>query len=357
MQQSSSYLNDLENKLHLPIPLGPFSRVLVNYHKNWGLNQDSVEYPQQLQQADNSYVHEYASSTGSRMTNIGSVSIAASGRNYSRELNVQNGTIVANIAYDIGGQINITDLGGGSGITTELAYEAMKKLWQEKGRSLDDLRDRLYITFVEPSKGMMRDAVDKLDSLGIRYTLLNIPADQVPAFMQHDNQDICMETAALHHYSDPQKPYTAANKVLKKGGYFILNEWCHSLFEHPLIFRELLETLQWPEKDEDMQKYNSFFGLEETDIFPEPTNSLEREANKRMLEWYANRFRTSVDYVYYTLEAHCPPSLILENLKKSGFTTENSSIDRLISEGIMNNNPHLVYPESSLHSSIVVVKL
>ena len=346
------FLNELERQLHLPIPLGPFARVLVDYHKNWLLDTASTNYMDRIPDAERSYLYEYRSSTGSRLRSLSSVG----GRSHTRELNELNGEIVARLALEIDGPISLMYVGGGDGATTELAYRAIERFWLKTGRSLQDIRDRLRLTFVEPSGGMMRDATSRLGNLGIQYNAFNIPAHDIPEYIEPESHDIVMETAALHHYPDPAKPYRAINRVLKKGGVFVLNEWCHSLFEHPLRFRKLLERLEWPAKKEDLERYNKYFGLEENENYQEPEDPLERAANEKMLEWYVDRFSRSVDYVFYTLEAHCPPALTIAHLHNSEFRTEDPRIDELISDRIISGNPHHLTPENSLHSSIIAIK-
>ena len=75
-----------------------------------------------------------------------------------------------------------------------------------------------------------------------------------------------------------------------------------------------------------------------------------------MLDWYSERFRRAVDYLFYTLEAHCSPALTLKHLRQAGFKTEDPTIDRLVTESVIGSNPHYLSQGSSLHSSIVAVK-
>lgn len=203
---------------------------------------------------------------------------------------------------------------------------------------------------------MIRDAMERLGSFGIDYvTFSNAPAHMITNHVEPESQDICMETSALHHYPNPQKPYKAAHKILKPGGVFVVNEWCHSLFEHPLRFMQVLKGLEWPTKREDIVKYSDFFGFDEDDIYLDG-NGQEAEANKKMLEWYVERFRRTVDYVFYTLEAHCPPRHVFTNLREAGFMLEGKVIGGLISEGVLTKNPHNFSP-LGLHSSFVGVKV
>lgn len=98
------------------------------------------------------------------------------------------------------------------------------------------------------------------------------------------------------------------------------------------------------------------FGLEENETYPDPEDPLEKAANKHMLDWYEDRFSRIVDYIFYTLEAHCPPTLTIEHLKKAGFKTQDNVIEKLISERIISGNPHHLSSGNSLHSSIIAVK-
>src|SRR3990167_1391629 len=183
---SDLFLNELEKNLHLPIPLGSFARVLVDYHRNWLVDPRFHKYGEQLDQAEKSYIHEYASSTGGRSRTIGSVGR----RNYNRELNELNGKIVARLASKLDGPINLMDIGGGDGITTELAYMEMERRWLEEGRGVKDLRERLNLTFVEPSQGMMADAVERLSKLDLRHRTLNIPAHEIVNEIEAESQHI-----------------------------------------------------------------------------------------------------------------------------------------------------------------------
>jgi hypothetical protein len=52
------------------------------------------------------------------------------------------------------------------------------------------------------------------------------------------------------------------------------------------------------------------------------------------------------------MEGHCPPEIYINEMLDAGFFLDTPLINRIIEEGLMDDNPHQVFPDHNLNMLI-----
>jgi SAM-dependent methyltransferase len=345
-----------EIKIGSPCELGPPVRIVKEWWPNWNIKITPENEKILTRKSMDTYAYEFNRYNIEERMDIISVCSSVSLKNdFPSLLNQHNARVVSDLAFKKEGKIKITDVGVGSGRTSIMLFGEMLRKWKENNQNEKDLLRRLELTILDPSKKMLEKSASVLIDKDVKFTVIHAAAHEITDFIEKESQDLVMEVASTHHYADYKFPFNAIHEALKPGGFFVQNEWCHSLGQHPSRFRKVLELYDWDRKEEDLRKFDDAYNPK-GEVIPEPKNEMEMNANKQMIEYYKSRGPMMSKYVAYFLEGHCPAYIILKHLRNAGFKTDSQSIKQLIKKKIISNNPHQILPDSSLLMSIVAQK-
>lgn len=263
----------------------------------------------------------------------------------------------------------------GAGASTLVLFEELEK----DGFDLE----RIEAFLLEPSKERIESLAENLHKkFGLkrgRNFIAEAARDyDAPRYVKDKKLDFVVYVATIHHHPDRKIALRLMYDLMKSDGTILIGDWFNSMWEHPARVYNLLQSIDWETKKEDLETFSK--------LFPNCSEKLELEDEKiiRSNEQISRFWRSwakvrenaiksgefSENDEIYMLEAHTPVYRLVRDLKESGFDTQTEEIKEVLScrieinygkEGIetrkiFDENPFSLYPDSELLSIVLSQK-
>lgn len=347
----------------MPITFESAKRVNSSYYPGWGIQEGSYR-----SSSDALYTKEWKGGPG-QMRNVAKAAVDSGLGSFSVSLRNSVARVAAYMIHNADGPVRLIDIGAGSGGSIKPVYSQLPK----------DEWDKVYSLLVDPSKKNVKAAKAYLENtLGLKegkhFDFERGRDIDLPKIVNEGYFDIAMQVAAMHHHAYLENAFKAVSYALKKGkvdagkpndtqcgGVFVSGDWHSRIWENPaMVYRWLLQRMDWPQKEEGMQSF-----LKQ---FPHAAETIEKLGcyDKKNMEvfsrywntWNMNRQKMLLegtlkpDEDFYAMEGHCPPEIYSSEMTDAGFLLDTPLIRSIIAEGLMDDNPHQVYPDHNLNMVI-----
>jgi ubiquinone/menaquinone biosynthesis C-methylase UbiE len=252
-------------------------------------------------------------------------------------LNQKTGEVINKILKLIPGQVFLLDVGAGCGDTS---VEIIKALDEEN-------KGRVFFTLLDPVGDLLEAASQRLSKLGLTpkkdYSTVRGRDLDIPKCVAQESQHVVTAVAVVHHHSSIDKPLNNMYNALVRGGFLVVGDWHHTMWEHPNRVYKLLKQMEWPAKEQGLKSFVKAYPNAEEEI-SDPPDLKDRRANEQIsrfwIEYSKLEHRTKR---FGMLEGHRPASAYLEDMVKVGFATNTDNIKSTVPE-----NPDHILPDSSL---------
>jgi len=314
------------------------------------------------------YTKEWKGGPG-QMKNVANAAINSGVGSFSVSLRNAVGRVAADVIHEAEGPVRLIDIGAGSGGSVKPVYSQLPK----------DEWDKVYSLLIDPSDKNENPAKIYLkETLGLEegkhFDFVKGKDVEIPKLIDDGSFDLAIQVAAMHHHAYLDNAFKAVAHALKKsgskinksedgeyGGIFISGDWHSRIWESPaMVYRWLLQRMDWPQKEEGMASF-----LKQ---FPQARQIIERLGcyDKKNLEVFSRYWNTwnidrqkllkegklKPDEDFYAMEGHCPAEIYVNEMLDAGFLLDTPLINRMIEEGLMDENPHQVFPDHNLNMLI-----
>jgi len=329
----------------MPVVLGSPLRVPHYAWPNWGITCQTAEESQTLMEAsEQEYRGEWDTTNPMGHAEIAQAAVQAGLGDANALLNTEIGRIATGV-FQVSAlePLSVLDLGAGTGGTTM----AVSRAWEE----IHEIP--MKYTLVDPAAQALRAAEQNLSTRFHGHLHASF-------FTQTDHQflkstppatfDLLVAGAAIHHHSDIRPLLALCFGALVPGGFAVIGDWHNSMWEHPYRVLQLLETMDWPRKAEDLRLFRRAYPLANQHI-ELPLANPDQLANSQIQAFWAAYARVHRPEVgrFVLLEGHRPVKKYIEDLSSVGF-----EVPSKLPGG--RDNPTFIIGGSSLLAVTVAIK-
>jgi|GEM_PF-1094304 len=353
-----------DNKF-MPIKFESAKRINERFYKNWGIPEGKYK-----EESDELYIKEW---TGGplQMQRVADAAVHSGVGSFSFTLRNVCGTIAAYLIHEVVDDVKIIDVGAGGGRSIKAVYSQLpKEEW-----------DKVYAFLIDPSEKNIMASKDFLEkTLGLKEgkhfdSVLGRDID-IPREVSADYFDIAIQVASIHHHAYLGPAFKAVAYALKKnglrietekengkyGGVFVSGDWHSRIWESPtFVYQWLLKRMDWPKKEEGIKSFIKqfpdalkelsrigYFDLKNLEVFSHYWNTWNKDRQGLII-----RGEFTPDQDFFAVEGHCPEWIYEEELKDAGFLLDTPLINKLIEEGLIDDNPHQTSPDHNLNMIVV----
>ncbi len=355
--------HDFDNE-KMPIQFENPMRVNVSMYPAWGLKTGMYR-----RENNRRYLEEWTGDED-QMKNVAAAAQESGLGNYSVSLHNFGGKIVAYLVSEAEGNVDVLDVGSGPGTSIRTVYSMLPK----------DMWDKMHVTLIDPSKDSIEDAKRFLkNELGLfegKHFDAVVGTDlDIPKKLDKGKYHVAYQNSAIHHHAYLDEAFQAVTYALKNGDFKIKNvddgkgggvffsvDWHSRLWESPsMVYQWLLKRMEWPKKDEGLK----YFLERYTDADkPLPAMGLLDEKNLENFSAYwgawskrrnrlieEGKLRPGSDF--YGVEGHCPVEIYESEMINAGLELDTPLIRRLVDTGMMDENPHQIFPDHNLNMGLI----
>lgn len=314
---------------NLPIKPGVIQMLAYQYYPAWGIDMTGDNFERVKNDSTEGY-HAWTIGTSESNRAIGRAIKSIGLEQGDMELNKGVAELIVDILLSLDDGVRhftLTDLGAGTGNTTDTILEVMGKT--EGGRSL---ASRCTFELVELSWDRLSEAQEKLGKNtindAVRKLRVNRHCESLEKYLSDQktgNLNAIISSGALHHCSQDGHFYEM-HRVLDDEGVLVIGDWHNNLFSHPANLIELLGRLEASE--EHIREFKRQFDVTEADAvrFEKGLTKEEKIANKHFADFIVamgNEFRRidERDRLPF-FEALESVNERLNKIKKAGFVTD-----------------------------------
>lgn len=305
----------------MPLILGSPYRVPDYAYPNWGLQYIDESNANQAYQA------EWAVGDEEQLALVSRATILAGFGDYPELLRRTTASVVSNLVEQvkISSTLQILDLGSGPGKSAEAVYEALPA----------DVRGKSEITLLDPSADSLQTAEELMERKGIKHRIVHCIDSNMLGQIEPGSVDFITAVASIHHHA--RIPFDIYSDVLKPGGFLVIADWHHSLWEHPYSVYRFLTNFNWPKREEGLEHWLKIYP-QAYDI-PELSDKMEdrvavEEITRFWLAYKKIADEASLDHnAIWPLEGHRPVSQYIKGMQEAGLLTD---------------VPHQLLPDSTL---------
>ncbi len=306
----------------MPLIMGSPYRVPDYAYLNWGLGNYIDE-----SNADKAYQAEWAAGNAGQLALVSMATELAGFGDYPELLRRTTAIAVSNLVNQMGSShsLHILDLGAGPGKSAEAVYQALSA----------EIRGKTELTLLDPSVNSLQTAEELMKRNGIKYRIVPSMDNDMLNQIEPGSVDIITAVASIHHHA--RIPFETYREVLKPGGFLVIADWHHSLWEHPHRVLEFFKGFQWPNKEKGLQNWIEVY--RQAQVTAEPIDNLDDLQAIKQITAFWHRYRQILerkdvkDNNIWPLEGHRPVAIYLENLRSAEF---------------MADSPQQLLPDSSL---------
>ncbi len=339
----------------MPIKLGPMTRVPEYALRKYGIKWDSdYELRRVIDISEADYMAEWDSGTEEQMKLVSKASERAGFGDKPQMLREAAAKVVAYLAQRIDGRIVIFDHGSGPGYSAKVIFEHLG----------ENEKDRVHIILLDPSRDkVFGTAKEVLKKLGLKYRKkeggFSLYADtdlNSLRYVEPGTVDFFVGVASIHHHA--HIPFELYYELLKDGGILVSADWHNSVWEEPRRYLEFLEGFDWPKKREGLKHFQEVYPQAAIPI-PEPLREEDRKANEQIRDFWVGYHEILIEEgeqgknAIQPSEGHRPVERYRDQMKLVGFETDSEEIRDLITDGIIDSNPHQLVPGTTLWMEIV----
>ena len=231
----------------MPLKLGIVLRCPYFSWSDWNVKWDSKkEFNDLIDMSEEAYRGEWSLGSKERHKVIEEASIRAEIANNNKVLADTAAEYVKVAVDDYNGNIEMLDIGSGSGNSALKMYNALSQKDKE----------RVRITLLEPAAKPLEDAVQRMEEAGANYEQVN-KCDLDIANVK-EKYDMITGVASLHHHAKiPWEIYLGA---LKNGGRIVVGDWHNSVWTDKGKVYKMLETMNC--SDEGLRNFESAYRVD-----------------------------------------------------------------------------------------------
>lgn len=314
------------NESLMPIPMGPSCRVPDYAYPDWRQHpyRPFIDGPM----SEAAYQAEWAAGNAGQLALVSQATIQAGFGDFPELLRQAAASAVREVIQDshFTNLIRILDIGAGPGLSALATHVKLP----------NRLREKTTFALLEPSFSSLLTAADLMEKHDIKYQpYYGIDLREL-GFMKPNSVDIVTAVASIHHHA--KIPFEKYYDVLKPGGYLVIADWHHPIWEHPYRVFRFLANFDWPKKEKGLMNWLDTYP-EAWQVPPVVENPADRQAIEQITKfWLAYKEITEAAALgpnaILPLEGHRPVERYVGAMKKAGFHLESS--------------PRQLLPDSSL---------
>lgn len=333
----------------MPITLGHPLRCPSDDWKKYGIRWDSeAEFFYLLGRGRDCYMDEWKKGDAGQIDVVMRASERAFGGNDNNQLlRDATGKVVATyLSMQTPAHHFIVEIGAGSGLSFETFYRSLP----------EDFKGSIHALLLDPSENSLRTAEERMKGFDVTYELAVDTQDNLPKYMKGRKAKVIFQVGSIHH--DPRIPFDKFSECAADTALFASGDWHPQTWQEPHYVYKMLESFDWPRKEEGLANYKNTYGVKET---PFPQDPKDAKAIQDIYRFWQEYYSGLQDYgdpgknTIWPHESHQDYRRYSKNLQRYGFSLNDPHLNEVLQEAGI-GNPHFFYPDSSIIVNIAGIK-
>lgn len=336
------------NEKLMPITLGhPLRTPSEDWHK-YGISWDTPEEFENLVQAGrNWYRREWQKGDKGQVEIVAKASKRAFDKDHNQMLRDATGKIAAAyLSMQEPGKYIVVDIGAGSGLSFETFIKSLPV----------DFRGEIYGILLDPARDALETAKEKAKKMGVGHEIIVDTQENLQKYLDGRKANVIMQTASIHH--DPKIPFDVFYESTENNGLIVSGDWHPQTWQEPFYVLKMLETFDWPKKEEGLENFRKTYNIKETEF---PEDPKDRKAIFNIWNFWSKYYDLLKEHgdpgknSIWPLESHQDFRRYIRDMKKIGYSLDDAQLDEVLVEADF-GNPHQFYPDSSIIMEISGIK-
>ena len=333
----------------MPITLGHPLRCPSADWRKYGIKWDSkADFLYLVGSGRDCYRAEWKSGDPGQVDVVKKASeLAFKGADNNQMLRDATGNVVARyLNMKEPGKYLVVEIGAGAGQSFKTFFDSLP----------GNFRGDIHALLLDPSQASLEKAAETVKNLGVSYEIANDTQDNLPKYLKGRKADVIFQVAAIHH--DPRIPFEKFSECTAPGGLFASGDWHPQTWQEPGWVYKMLQTFDWPKKEEGLANYKKAYGVKDT---PLPEDPKDRKAITDIWKFWKGYFDGLVELgdpgknAIWPHEGHQDFRRYIKNMQDVGYSTDNPMLKEIALEtGV--GNPYLHYPDSSIIVNVAGIK-
>jgi len=333
----------------MPITLGhPLRCPSDDWHK-YGMKWDTeAEFLYLLGRGRDCYRDEWEKGDEGQIDVVKKASERAfEGKDNNQLLRDVTGKVVATyLSMQTPAHYFVVEMGAGTGLSFETFYRSLP----------DDFKGSIHALLLDPSVNSLKAAEEKMKDFGVTYELAVDTQDNLPKHMEGRKANVIFQVGSIHH--DPRIPFDKFSECAAATALFASGDWHPQTWQEPYYVYKMLETFDWPKKEEGLAHYKKTYGVKET---PFPQDPKDAKAIQDIYRFWQEYFKGLLEYgdpgknSIWPHESHQDHRRYITSLENVGFSVNDPYLNDVMQEAGV-GNPHFFYPDSSIIVNVAGIK-